>query len=458
MRAIPVVAAVSVLCVACMGDRNIAVPVHSWAVSAGGLLHDSGNRIAVESTGNYLVAGTFTENAHFGNTKLTSEGRKDIFVAKVSPFGEFLWAMSVGGRGDDFIDGIAVDLKGRVRITGHFTGTAMFGSSILVSTGATDIFVAVIDSSGKILWATSAGGKKVDVGEGIAVDIQGNSYVTGTFDSIASFGKYTLVSAGQRDVFVAKIDNAGKYVWAQSAGGKWRDWVSDISVGRDGTCAITGSYLERAVFGNVIVTSNRVEPAIYISKIDTTGKVIWVTSSVNRSGWSGGLGMRTDYTGADYVLGEFEGTIQLGSFVLASKSKPMLLLAGLDSNGKFKWATTAGSGHNETSKHGFDIDREGNSYLVGEYRGTVRFGPSTLSHQSIYPRIFIAKANPAGNFLWGIEGGSTKNWVAEDIAVDSTENCIITGWFGEVTSFGPTYLASKGLTDAFIWKLEDNGY
>ena len=71
-----------------------------------------------------------------------------------------------------------------------------------------DIFVAKMDSNGNWLWAKKAGGTNWDGGSSIDVDANGNSYVTGVFFYIASFGTTTLTSSGGYDIFVAKLGEA----------------------------------------------------------------------------------------------------------------------------------------------------------------------------------------------------------------------------------------------------------
>ena len=95
-------------------------------------------------------------------------------------------------------------------MTGGFQGTATFGSHTLTSNGDKDIFAAKLDPSGNWLWAVNAGGIRYDWGIGIAVDGAGNAYVTGDFEGTATFGSHTLTASGgywDKDIFVAKLGN-----------------------------------------------------------------------------------------------------------------------------------------------------------------------------------------------------------------------------------------------------------
>ena len=125
---------------------------------------------------------------------------------------DWIWANQAGGTNDDTGYSIAVDANGNSYVTGSFFGSATFGTTTLTSSGYEDIFVAKMDNNGNWLWANKAGGTNWDYGYGIAVDANGNSYVTGYFWGNATFGTTTLTSSGQYDIFVAKMDSNGNWL------------------------------------------------------------------------------------------------------------------------------------------------------------------------------------------------------------------------------------------------------
>lgn len=176
-----------------------------WAQSVGGSGRDITYSIATDKADNVLVAGMFSRTANFSGVQLKAVGGKDAFVAKFTPDGTLAWALSIGGRGNDSVGGIASDAAGNVLLTGSFQGTLTVGKATLTSAGDSDIFVAALDPEGTLLSASAAGGTGRDNGYGIASDSRGGAYVTGSFTATAAVDGETLRSAGSDDLFIAKL-------------------------------------------------------------------------------------------------------------------------------------------------------------------------------------------------------------------------------------------------------------
>ena len=96
-----------------------------------------------------------------------------------------------GGTSSDLSSSIAVDSSGNIYTTGYFQGTVDFdpgvGTTNLISTGDYDVFVSKLDSTGALLWAKSFGGTSADLSSSIAVDNSGNIYTTGYFQGTVDF-------------------------------------------------------------------------------------------------------------------------------------------------------------------------------------------------------------------------------------------------------------------------------
>ena len=229
----------------------------TWAQRAGGTGDDVAAAVAVSGTSVY-VAGHFDgPTASFGSTVLTNVGQTNVFVAKLTDAGStssFTWAQAAGGAGTTEARALAVNGP-NLYLTGVLFSAEPnhFGTTTLISAGASDVFVAKLTDSGSMgvyTWALRAGGTGRDVGVSLAV--QGPSvYVGGAYQSVATFGTTTLTSAGDFDVFVAKLTDSGStgaVTWVQSAGGSGPDYA--YAVGITGTSVyVAGSARPPAHFG-----------------------------------------------------------------------------------------------------------------------------------------------------------------------------------------------------------------
>jgi hypothetical protein len=193
---------------------------------------------------------------------LTSKGDYDIFITKLDSSGKVLWATRAGGTDADSGGEISVDNTGASYITGTFTSQASFGNKTTSVTGM-NAYVAKLDSNGEFIWVAS-GDTSMSFGYGLAVDSVGNSYVTGKFWGTAIFGNTTLVS-WDNNMFIAKVNPKGQFVWATAAPG-----VSEgngIAADSMGNVYVTGGFLGTASFGTLSVDSKSIFSDIYVTKL-----------------------------------------------------------------------------------------------------------------------------------------------------------------------------------------------
>ena len=145
---------------------------------------------------NTFITGSFDSTADFDfgpgvfNLRAT-RGGTDIFIARYDALGALVYAKSFGG-GSGSAQCLDIDNAGNIVITGNFSGTVDFdpgpGTTNLASTGRWgDIFVAKYDASGNYVYAIKMGSDDWDIGYGIAMDDSGNAYITGGYNGSADF-------------------------------------------------------------------------------------------------------------------------------------------------------------------------------------------------------------------------------------------------------------------------------
>ena len=467
-----------------VGGRTVGRADHEqlgweWAERAGGSSFEYGRGIAVDSSGNAYVTGYFEgSSANFGSTTLSNSDptHSDVFVAKLDSSGNWLWAKRTGSSADsDHGHGIAVDSSGNVYLTGDFQESSTIGtaggSTTLSSSGGYDVFVVKLDSNGNWLWAKRAGGSGDDQGYGIAVDLSGNAYVTGTFTgSPADFGNTTLSSVnsmsgpgGSPDVFVAKLDSSGNWLWAERAGGPSADTGFGIAVDSSDNTYVTGIFTASlhtnpADFGNTTLLSSSGSSDVFVAKLDSSGDWLWAKRAGGSTDSNVGIGIAVDSSFNAYVTGYFTGSsADFGNTTLNSSGSSDVFVAKLDSSGDWLWAKRAGGAAVDDGS-GIAVDSSGNAYLTGGFFGSsADFGNTTLSKSnSSRSDVFVAKLDSSGDWLWAKRAGGSVNDLGYGIAVDSSGNAYVIGYFqGLLADFGSTTLNSSWDVhqDVFVAKM-----
>jgi len=428
------------------GDRDV---FWKWAKSAGGILEDYGLSIVLDTNGNIYITGGYRATITFGNITLTSQSYHDVFIAKLSNAGVWLWAKSAGGILEDYGLSIVLDTNGNSYIIGYFQSTATFGNTTLTSQGSYDIFVAKLNNNGVWQWAKKAGGSFVEIGTSITLDNSGNIYITGYFQGSPTFGNTEIISQGGYDIFVAKLSNNGIWQWAISAGSVWSDNGNGIAGNANGDTYIIGTFRGTVIFGNTTLVSAQ-SSEVFIAKLSNVGVWLWAKSA-GGAATDSGIDVTMDTNGNTYITGIFEGTAIFGSTVLSSPGYSDIFVAKLSTDGVWQWAKKAG-GNNSDSSYGIEVDTNGNTYITGIFEGTAIFGSTVLSSQG-YSDIFVAKLSTDGVWQWAKSAGGSAYDYGKQIAVDASGNTYLTGYFSGNATFGSTTLISLGSYDVYIAKL-----
>jgi hypothetical protein len=233
-----------------------------WVQKAGGPSRDEAKSIVCDASGNVYITGMFIGTATFGSQQVSApNGYMDTYLAKYSPSGVLQWVKNAGGAYDDVGWCLAIDNSGRIYMTGEFNAYATFDNIALTTSGNADAYVACYDQNGNVQWAKDAGGTLIDRARGIGTDGT-DLYITGQFGSTASFGGHTVVAADSSDIFIAKINSSGNFIWAMSVGGTpdsietlGYECGNAICAEANGYVFATGSILDNAVFGTTTVTT-----------------------------------------------------------------------------------------------------------------------------------------------------------------------------------------------------------
>lgn len=442
-------------------DRATPTAHLGFAIDAGGLSLDDTRAIGTDQLGNVYVAGYFEGTADFDPAtdsayELTAS-TQDIFVAKYSSEGAFVWAVSIGSSGADRGLGIAIDSDGSVYATGFFAGTVDFDPSAdgffeLTSAGNADIFILKLDTDGRFGWAISLGGPGGDVGFGIALDST-HVYVGGNFQTGADFdpsaSTFSIEPRGEQDAFVIKLEKTGDFVWAKSVGGIQGEEARAIAVDSAGNVYAAGFFSGTADFDPSPTSTFHLSSAgtadAFVCKLAADGDFVWAAQA-GGSEITFAYGIAVDGTGNVFTTGEFNAAVDFdpssGSFVLTCTSHNAYVWK-LKPDGSVAWAVQLG-GTQGAEAFDIAIDSRGDVYTTG-----------ILSHDA-----YVSKVRATdGSLVWTVTAGGDQQDTGHAITVDAIGNIYATGTFAETADFDPDPIATLDLTshgttlDFFVTKL-----
>ncbi|MGZ3901609.1 MAG: T9SS type A sorting domain-containing protein, partial [Bacteroidia bacterium] len=263
--------------------------------------------ISTDGQNNIYVAGNLTESVNFGNVNVYNPGYIINYVAKYSPSGSLRWVKHTSGNSSGSAYGLSIktDTQGNSYLGGAFFGPVNFGNITLSSYGDEDIYLAKMDSSGNWLWARHGGGSYQEGFYALDTDGNGNLYITGFYGSSSvTFGNYTFNNPSSEDYFLVKYDTAGTVLWAKH-GTKSGYYANSFCVDNIGN-----SYM---------VTYNS-----FILKHDNAGNAGW---SLNTA--ASNVRMASDKKGGIYVTGWLSAPSAFGSTTITPIKPNQMYLAML---------------------------------------------------------------------------------------------------------------------------------
>ncbi|HEX5891174.1 MAG TPA: SBBP repeat-containing protein [Pyrinomonadaceae bacterium] len=223
----------------------------------GGSRDEFGNGVAVDGSGNILIAGQSTSsNFPVANAVQSAPAAGDTcvnaFVTKLNPsVPSYVFSTLLGGSSCDFANGVAVDTAGNVYVTGE-TASTNFPTANAFQPGFvgpqfnSDAFVTKLTPAGAFVYSTYLGGGGADSGAGIAADASGNAYITG-FTNSTNFPTMnplqpSIGSNFSTDVFLTKFNPSGSaLVYSTYLGGSGNDVGRGVVVDSANNAYVTGS-------------------------------------------------------------------------------------------------------------------------------------------------------------------------------------------------------------------------
>ena len=439
-----------------------------WAEKIGGKGVDEINCIVTDNNGNIYVAGeSNSDTIIFNNGKfLINSGNGDIFIAKYKSDGTCLWAENIGGKGnyEALAKSIALDSLGNIYVSGYYNSdTLIFNNTIfLTKSGKRDCFISKYNNNGDCIWAEKISGINEERSYSLAVDLNGNIFVAGSFESdtlIFNNGKY-LTNNSEYGIFIAKYNNTGTCQWVEKIHGLSFSFGS-IAVDTKGNMYISGHFDFNVLNFNNNITLQQSDYSIsgFIAKYNNGGICQWAEKigGIGYDIWSScettAYSIALDLDGYIYVSGKaYNDTLYFNNNItLLLNSYLSIYIAKYSENGICQWADQINGGEIAY----IALDSRGYIYLAGEYyKDSLKFSNGISIKSSGDYDCFVASLTKNGTCQWVEKIAGSNFEELNGLSINGQGEMYIAGLFFSDTLFlnNDKSLKTYGYSDGFIAK------
>jgi hypothetical protein len=361
----------------------------------------------------------------------------------------YQWHTFQGSGSTDEGYGIAVDGSGNVYVAGYSHVT--WGNPLHPHSGSHNTVVLKLDSSGVYQWHTFYPGNYHE-NHNIAVDGNGNVYVSSGTDSSWGTPLYPYAGGYGSNITILKLNSSGAYQWHTFYPGNYGE-NHHIAVDGSGNVYVAGSSQGSYSWGTPLHAHSAPVNGvldIQILKLNSSGAYQWHTYYGDSSSSDYSTGICVDGSGNVYVSAV--SSVNWGNPVNAHIGDKDIVVLKLNSSGALQWHTFQGSGYSDTSS-GIAVDGQENVYVSGN---SVRNWGSPIYPYGNNGNLVVLKLDPSGHYLWNTFAGDWTSTTSYGLAVDSNGAVYVTGY--SYGSWGtPVHAYTGGSADLMVLKLNSSG-
>ncbi len=320
-------------------------------------------------------------------------------------------------------------------------------------------------TSAVIMWtAATAVTGDTPIARGVSPTNDGGFYVVGSFRGAMPLliDGQTVSSAGQEDIFVARISATGGTVWLRRFGGTAGDFAFDVDSDAAGNAYVAGRAAGIVTFGATTIDAGDGDAVLF--KVSPVGDVLWVRQTTGPGG-SAGNEVATDAAGNAAMVGPAAGPLDLGGGVTtggpaAGTTDPFVAYYGPD--GTPKWArllvgSDPGSSTTEAAR-GVTIAPSGKVIMTGPFTGTLAVpgGPTLSSGGASNTDCYLIGFLASGTLDFARSLGGSGS-VCRGVGGDTAGGAIVGGTFVGTIFTGANQLVSAGGADIFVVSFAADG-
>ena len=418
-----------------------------------------------------VFTGWLGDCADMGECMLTMDAQRRV-TATFGSTSPVHFQLGIGGRENDSVRAVDVDVDANVFAAGYVRDTVDFGRGTTPTLGGDDIFVTKYSEDGELEWYLRRGGSMDEAATAILAATDGGVFVTGYFEGnvvLGEPGTEMLSSEGLFDGFVARYSAGGELDWAVRIGGAGNDCGTALALAPSGDLVVGGSFEQSVSFGPGRSETSAGEADWFVLSIDAgTGAVTnhWVDGD-EKDDRLGGLAVTA--SGAYWVAGQFTlCTTFVGMPACDDDARTECRAVGTEDfflahytgfpaevNADF---VRCGGGRGSDDINGLEAVGE-QVVAVGMYTNTPDLGERVLRDAGNKSDAFVSRWDSVFGNVWangfGVVGADD---VATDVAITASGEVLVTGTIqGDAVDLGGGVLTLFGGVDLFMGRFASDG-
>jgi hypothetical protein len=421
-----------------------------WIRHLGGKSWDITSGIICDSKKNIYLSGSFYSSISSEGEKIDSKGEQDAFLAKFNQKG-IGGLKSFGGPGMDLATSICLLQGNKIAICGTISDSADFGKLKIKGKG-TKLYVLRCDDNLNPTGLTSLNYSGIASVSHSGTDDEGNIYLTGYFDNKISSGDLEISSFGKMDIFIAIINTEGKVSKLTSFGSVEDDFPSSLTIDLFGNLILSGNIGKTGnLKGLEFPTSkNTAKSNSFILSFDKNFSIRWVQQILGND-YCGITSSKSDKSGNIYVTGTFNSKLILPDTIFNSKGYTDGFILKLKSDGSYIWKRAFGSWYYDYSKE-INVDNNDGAIISGSIGDgflidSLEINPEMKTNSSLFLQF-----DSTGKAIWGDCISGLGNSSSTGSVLDPEGNLYFTGYFQNEFKKGNSNFISEGDQDIFLMK------
>lgn len=346
------------------------------------------------------------------------------------------------------------------------TGASATGSSSSASGGSAGSAGASTGGTGgeacetgfDVDWAESYGDGLTQGAFGVAIDPPGNTWVVGDAGGVFDIGDFPIDVDEPQDVVGAKLDGEGVPKFAAVAGGLGLQTAWGVAVGDSNAVYIVGQY--QGGLDPLAELPPSTKADVFVAKVDEMGNPLWGKGFQGSDDEGKNVNVGFDSMNSRVVVGgNYTGTMQFDSMLLADASGQDIFLAELEAGGGAVAFVTHYGGTGDQTLIGMAtgpiLPRIA---MVGDYDGALDFGDGALPAPRTMERHgFVVLLNESKDVLFSLPLGGGSTVVARAVAFAPGGDVVVAGNFFGGVDLGGELFTATGALDGFVARYTDNG-